>query len=244
MAEKTEIAWCDSTFNAWWGCVAISPGCENCYAEATDKRFGGNHWGKNSSPRAMSSEYWKKPIRWNKKAIKLNRRHKVFTGSMCDIMGNMAPAGQRDRLWDLIQTTPMLDWQLLTKRAPNIKKFLPDNWGDGFSNVWLGVSVENRKHGLPRIEHLRRVPAKIRFLSLEPLLEPLGDIDLTGIHWVIVGGESGPYARPMDMAWVIDIRRQCEAQGVPFFFKQWGGNRNKGGCLLNGVEIKQWPLAA
>ena len=163
---------------------------------------------------------------------------------MCDWTDNNAPAGQRDRLWELIRATPNLDWQLLTKRAPNIKRCLPTDWGNGYDNVWLGVTVENRQHGLPRIEHLRRAPAKVRFLSIEPLLEDLGEIDLTGIHWVIVGGESGPNARPMAIEWVGNLRRQAEAAGVPFFFKQWGGRRDKGGCLLQGVEIKEWPVAA
>ena len=110
--------------------------------------------------------------------------------------------------------------------------------------MWLGVTVENRKHGLPRIEHLRRVPARVRFLSIEPLLEDLGEIDLTGIHWVIVGGESGHGARPLEAAWVENIKRQCEAAGVAFFFKQWGGRTDKGGCLIDGGEVKQWPAAA
>lgn len=160
---------------------------------------------------------------------------------MCDWADIDAPEGQRDRLWAVIRKTAALDWQLLTKRAPNIAKFLPADWGDGFPNVWLGVTVEDRKHGLARVDHLRRVPARVRFLSVEPLLEDLGEIDLCGIHWVIVGGESGPKARPMQRDWVFNIKDQCQEQGVPFFFKQWGGRKNKGGSLLEGTEIKQWP---
>ena len=135
----------------------------------------------------------------------------------------------------------MLRWQLLTKRASNIERYLPGDWGDGYPNTWLGVTVENRRHGLRRLEVLREIPARIRFLSVEPLLEGLGDLDLSGIHWVIVGGESGPHARPMDQSWVERIQDQCKEQGTPFFFKQWGGKRNKGGCLLNGCEVKEWP---
>ena len=136
----------------------------------------------------------------------------------------------------------MLDWQLLTKRAPNIVRYLPEDWHDGYKNVLLGVTVENRKNGLPRVEYLRQVPAKVRFLSIEPLLEDLGEIDLSGIHWVIVGGESGHGARPMEVAWVKSVRRQCERKGAAFFFKQWGGRIDKGGCLINGIEVRQWPI--
>lgn len=244
MADKTEIAWTDSTFNPWWGCSKVGPGCDHCYAEALDRRTGGDHWGPNKTPRVMSGDNWRKPVRWHRIAAASGTRRRVFCGSMCDWADKNAPDGQRDRLWDLIRTTPALDWQLLTKRAPNIAKSLPPDWGDGYENVWLGVTVENRKHGLPRIKHLRSVPARVRFLSIEPLLEDFGPLDLSGIHWVIVGGESGPLARPMQPEWVASIRAQCEAQGVPFFFKQWGGRRDKGGCLISGGEIKQWPRAA
>lgn len=192
----------------------------------------------------MSAGNWAKPVCWNREAQKTGIRRRVFCGSMCDVFDKNAPEGQRERLWELIRNTPMLDWQLLTKRAPNIEKYLPADWGDGYDNVWLGVTVENRRHGLGRMARLKQIPAKVHFLSCEPLLEGLGRVDLAGIDWVIVGGESGPYARPMDIAWVGAIRRQCEAQGVPFFFKQWGGRKDKGGCLFDGAEIKQWPMVA
>lgn len=244
MAEETEIAWTDSTFNPWWGCSKVGAGCDHCYAESLDKRTGGDHWGPDKTPRTMSADNWRKPRRWQKQAETDGERRRVFCGSMCDWADKNAPSGERGRLWSLIRDTPNLDWQLLTKRALRIGDCLPEDWGTGYPNVWLGVTVENRKHGLPRIEHLRRVPALVRFLSIEPLLEDLGPLDLSGIHWVIVGGESGPLARPMRPEWVASIREQCEAQGVPFFFKQWGGRRDKGGCLISGGEIKQWPLAA
>ena len=139
----------------------------------------------------------------------------------------------------------MIDWQLLTKRAPNIEKCLPYDWCDGYGNVWLGVTVENRAHGLPRLDRLRNIPAKVRFLSIEPLLEDLGSVDLSGIHWVIVGGESGALARPMEQAWADNVIRQCREQGVAVFFKQWGGRRaDKGGCTIGGAEIKEFPRAA
>lgn len=241
MAERTEIAWTDSTFNPWWGCTRAGPGCDHCYAEALDKRTGGAHWGPRTTPRRLSDSNWRKPVRWHKAALETGVRRRVFCGSMCDVFDRNAPERQREGLWQLIRSTPMLDWQLLTKRAPNIERYLPEDWGIGYDNVWLGVTVEDRKHGLTRMERLKQIPAKVRFLSCEPLLEDLDQLDLTGIHWVIVGGESGPYARPMDASWVTSIHRQCIAQNVPFFFKQWGGRKHKGGCRIGGEEIKQWP---
>ncbi len=244
MGDSTEIAWTDSTFNPWWGCTKIAPGCDHCYAEALDRRWGGGHWGAGNKPRFMSDAYWKKPMQWNKKAERDGKRHKVFCGSMCDWADTNAPDGQRDRLWQVIRETPFLDWQLLTKRATNIKRFLPDDWGEGFNNVWLGVSVEDQKYGLPRIQILRDIPAQIRFLSIEPLLEDLGYVYFGGIHWVIVGGESGHHARPMETMWPYALLMQCRNQGVPFFFKQWGGKKDKGGSLITGQHIKEWPSAS
>lgn len=243
MADTTEISWTDHTHNPWWGCTKVSPGCDHCYAEALDHRFGGKHWGEGTKPRPMSNDNWRKPNRW----IKDPAKDKVFCGSMCDWTDKNAPAGQLDRLWDKIRSTPELQWQLLTKRAPNIRKCLPDDWHDGYENVWLGVTVEDCKHGRPRIDILREIPAVIRFLSIEPLLEPLGELNLTGIHWVIVGGESGPNARPMEWDWVDSIRKQCIQAKVPFFFKQWGSygrsSNDKGGSEFGLYgEIKQWPI--
>ena len=239
MADKTDIAWTDSTFNPWWGCTKVAPGCDNCYAAALDKRTGGDYW--STDPRIMSDANWRKPVSWQNKAESTGIRRKVFCGSMCDWCDKNSPDGERDRLWQLIRDTPDLDWQLLTKRAPNIKKYLPDDWNEGYQNVWLGVTVENKKHGLRRLDILRDIPAMVRFLSIEPLIEDLGNLDLSGIHWVIVGGESGNQARAMNPVWVNKIQSQCKEQNVPFFFKQWGGRRNKGGCLLGGYEEKAWP---
>jgi len=240
MAENTKIAWTDNTFNPWWGCTKVSSGCDNCYAEALDKRFGGNHWGKKTNPRSMSKQNWNKPIKWNKKSAPENPT-KVFCGSMCDWADKNSPPGDRERLFHLIKETPNLVWQLLTKRAPNIKKYLPNDWGAGYNNVWLGVTVEN-KEGLKRIGYLRTVPVKLRFLSIEPLLEDLGEINLTGIHWVIVGGESGAGYRSVKREWIDNIQRQCKEQNVPFFFKQWGGQTNKNRCDLDGIEVKERPF--
>lgn len=248
MAEKTGIAWTDGTFNAWWGCSKVAPGCDNCYAETFDQSQGGDHWGPRKTPRVMSKTNWRNPRKWNRDHAEFfaanGRRRRIFTGSMCDWADKNAPEGQRDRLWALIKETPNLDWQLLTKRAPNIAKYLPADWGTGYENCWLGVTVENKKHGIPRIDCLRNIPAKVRFLSIEPLLEDLGPLNLAGIHWCIVGGESGPGCRPMELAWVENIRRQCEEQGVAFFYKQRGGFPEKAECLLGGRVIKEWPIVA
>lgn len=245
MADNTAIAWTDSTFNPWWGCSAVSPGCDHCYAEALDRRTGGAHWGPHATPRLTSADNWRKPRRWQREALQSGERRRVFCASMCDVFDKNAPEGARERLWALIRETPNIDWQLLTKRAPNVARYLPPDWGAGYPNVWLGVTVEDRKHGLPRIDVLRQIPAAVRFLSVEPLLEDLGAIDLSGIHWVIVGGESGPKARALDASWVLSIRRQCAGQNVPFFFKQWGGRSDdKGGCVIEGAEVKEWPKVA
>lgn len=242
MAESTEISWTDSTFNPWWGCTKVSPGCDHCYAEALDRRTGGAHWDGDAVPRTMSANNWDNPQRWQRQALKKGTRRKVFCGSMCDVFDKNAPAGQRERLWSEIRSTSMLDWQLLTKRAPNITKYLPADWGDGYPNVWLGVTVENKQHGLPRIDHLREIPAVVRFISVEPLLEDLGELNLTGISWAIIGGESGFGFRKLDRSWVDGVIDQCRSQGVNVFFKQWGGRTNKaGGCLIDGQEIKEWP---
>lgn len=242
MADSTEIAWTDSTFNPWWGCAKISPGCANCYAEALDARNGGDHWGAGKAPRRMSAHNWNNPLRWQREAERTGVRRKVFCGSMCDWAAVEGPADELARLWDMIRKTPMLDWQLLTKRADRIAELLPSDWGDGYANVWLGVSVEDRNHGVPRIDILRKIPARVRFLSCEPLLGDIGPVDLSGIGWVIVGGESGPKARPLSPEWVATIQIQCHQQNVPFFFKQWGGHPDKGGCLLFGEEFKAWPV--
>lgn len=242
MAIETGILWTDSTFNPWWGCTKIAPGCDNCYAEDLDRRNGGNHWGVGTKPRVTGDKNWKQPIKWNKAAAS-GKPHKVFCGSMCDWTDNNVEPEVRDRLWDLIRATPHLTWQLLTKRATNIEKCLPADWGDGYANVWLGVTVEDKAFGLKRMEVLKKIPAKVRFLSCEPLLEDLGVVDLDGIHWVIVGGESGPNARPMHGDWAVNVIASAYEQGVPVFFKQWGGAETKGGCEIFGSEIKEFPLA-
>jgi len=240
MAENTAISWTDHTFNPWWGCTKIAPGCDNCYAAALDRRTGGNFW--DEKPRRTSQRNWSKVLKWNELAIKENKRHKVFCGSMMDWCDKNAPEGARYELFQLIRATPMLDWQLLTKRASLIEKCLPLDWGSGYDNVWLVVTCEDVKYGLSRMMYLRDIPAKVKFLSCEQLLEDIGFINLKWVDWVIIGGEAGPGCRPMERDWAENLVFSCGTQDVPIWFKQWGGNtKDKGGCEIFECEFKQWP---
>lgn len=240
MADETGISWTDHTHNEWVGCSSpAGSGCDNCYARTMTNRFNGDFL----HPRLTSEQNRNKPYKWNRKAEKTGVRAKVFCGSMMDFFDKNAPAGAREPLWAKIKETASLDWQLLTKRPSNIPAMLPEDWGDGYGNVWLGVTVENKRSGLRRLEQLRSIPARVRFLSVEPLLEDLGEIDLSGIHWVICGGESGRGYRAMEHAWAARVLAQCSEQGVSAYFKQWGGtSSDAGGCFFNGAEIKQWPI--
>lgn len=196
MGKTTEIQWCDATFNPWWGCIKVSDGCKNCYANSLDKRYGGNHWGPNSERRLFGDKHWAEPLKWNKEAQTAGVRKRVFCASMADVFEDREDLEeQRDRLWATIAETPFLDWLLLTKRPENIGDMIP--WSDGnpnnwwkadvsmWPNVWLGTSVENQQAADERIPHLLDVPATVRFLSCEPLLGPvdLGRfIGLSGVH--------------------------------------------------------------
>lgn len=252
MAENSAIGWTDHTFNPWEGCQNVSPGCDHCYAETRNIRFAdGVNWGPKAPRRRTSAANWRKPVKWNADAAKAGRNDLVFCASLADVFDNAVPKEWREDLWALIRATPNLTWQLLTKRPQNIKKMLPDDWGNGYPNVWLGTTVEDQKRADERIPVLLAVPAVLRFLSCEPLLGPVdvygGDPDprlggvtagrglslvqfweadgsgpFPGIDWVICGGESGPGARPMHPVWARSLRDQCAAADVPFFFKQWG----------------------
>jgi protein gp37 len=235
---KTTIEWADYTFNAWRGCTKVSPECDICYAEALGKRNPAvlGVWGKYGSRPVAAENYWRQPVIWNRKAAAAGERRRVFCQSLSDVFEDdktMPESARynvyiaRQRLFALIKKTPELYWLLLTKRPENIGNVVSQIWSRtrinlfSLPNVWLGTSVGVKKTK-PRIDILRGTPAAIRFLSIEPLLEDLGELNLDGIDWVIVGGESGPNARPMHPDWVRSIRDQCVAAGVPFFFKQWG----------------------
>jgi protein gp37 len=234
MAENSKIEWTDHTFNPWTGCTKVSPGCDHCYAEGWAKRSGTVKWG--DAPRRRTTEAnWRLPLKWNAQAEREGRRFRVFCASLADVFDNTAPALWRQELMSLIVRTPNLDWQLLTKRIGNAKRMLSDaSMHDGLlltandeyrppANLWIGATIVNREELLRDAEKLKATPASVRFWSVEPLLEDLGVIprDLLP-DWVIVGGESGPGARPMHPDWARSLRDQCAAAGVPFLFKQWG----------------------
>lgn len=233
MAQNSKIEWCDHTFNIVHGCAKVSPGCDHCYAETIARRWGGDYWGHQARRQPMSESYWQQPLAWNDAAARrAGRRARVFCSSMADVFERHPDVETpRTRLWSLIEATPHLDWQLLTKRPHNIARMVPPAWLERpRPNVWYGTSVENQEMAKKRIPRLLDVPAVVRFLSCEPLLGPLALIPwLTGvvppftrINWVIAGGESGPHARPMHPDWARQIRDQCQAAGTPFLFKQWG----------------------
>ncbi len=239
MGENTKIEWAHHTFNPWYGCQKIGPGCDHCYAEGWAKRSGLVQWGPDAERRRGSPSNWKKPLAWNAEAERLGIRYRVFCASLADVFDNAVPAEWRRDLFDLIELTPQLDWLLVTKRIGNVFRMVADarahDWLAGRKNVWLGITVVNQEEADRDIPKLLQVPACVRFLSMEPLLGPVDLIEAIGmrepvsryngwhdLHWVIVGGESGHSARPMAPTWVRSLRDQCEAAGVPFLFKQWG----------------------
>ena len=222
MSDNSKIEWTDATWNPVRGCTKISPGCVHCYAETFAERFRGvpGHPYEQGFDLRLVPEKLGEPLRWSKPKM-------IFVNSMSDLFHQDVPD---DYILSVVEAMRQANWhtyQVLTKRAERLAQLLQTKLRDAAESphIWWGVSVENRKHGLPRVEHLRAAPARVRFLSIEPLLEDLGTLNLDGIHWVIVGGESGPGARLMEREWVIRIRDQCRKAEVPFFFKQWGGVR-------------------
>lgn len=215
MGTVSKIEWTEQTWNPTVGCTKVSPGCKNCYAETMARRL-----------HAMGAPGYENRFRLtlvpNRLSQPLERRKPTvyFVNSMSDLFHEKVPFDYVRRIFDVMNRAPQHTFQVLTKRAERMAEFCRGVEIPG--NVWLGVSVENRKYGVPRIPVLRAIRAQVRFLSVEPLLEDLGNIDLSGIQWVIVGGESGPKARPMKPAWVENVKRQCDATRVAFFFKQWG----------------------
>lgn len=266
MAEHSKIEWTHHTFNPWWGCARVSPGCRFCYAERDAKRYGHQVWRRKGDRRMLSDQNWLRPLKWNRDAERTGVRARVFCASMADVFEDHPQLVEpRGRLWPLIEQTPWLDWQLLTKRIENVDGMVP--WGQEWpSNVWLGTSVEDQRRAEERVPVLVRLPARVRFLSCEPLLGPvrlaadwlapkviarwapghtpdaadtaaLAAITRAAVRhfarqrstpapafvdWVVCGGESGPRARPMHPDWARSLRDQCQAAGVPYFFKQWG----------------------
>lgn len=247
MAENSGIEWTTHTFNPWIGCTKISPACDHCYAETWDNRFGGERWGP-KAPRTRTKS-WSGPRKWNRLAEGAAEKPRVFCASLADVFDNhksIDPAWRAD-LWSLIKETSNLNWLLLTKRPQNIKKFLPEDWGTGYGNVWLGMTVENQIEFDKRKDSFLAVPAAIRFLSMEPLLGPVNLDGLNGIDWVIAGGESGPDYRPLDPDWIRDIRDQCAKTDTAFLFKQWHGPNQKAikakGRFVDGVIHSAYPKA-
>ena len=232
MSEHSEIEWTDATWNPVRGCTKITPGCDHCYAETFAERFRGvkGHPYEQGFDLRLVPEKLAEPLRW--KTPKM-----IFVNSMSDLFHRDVPEDYVEAVCRVMERANWHTYQVLTKRSSLLRDMLQTrvHFAASLPNIWWGVSVEDRAHGLVRIRHLQQAPAAVRFLSIEPLLEDLGEINLEGIHWVIVGGESGAGARPMREEWVRSIRDQCERAQVPFFFKQWGGVRkSKAGRELGG----------
>jgi protein gp37 len=234
MATGSSIEWTEATWNPVTGCDKISPGCKHCYAERMARRLQamGQENYRNGFKLTPQPHMLELPLRWKKPTT-------IFVNSMSDLFHKDVPIEFIQRTFAVMREAHWHRFQVLTKRAERLAQLDPElTWTP---NIWMGVSVESAKY-LPRISELRKTGAHVRFLSLEPLLGPLPDLDLTGIDWAIVGGESGPRARPMKPAWAIDIRDQCTRAGVPFFFKQWGGvNKKRTGRRLDGRTWDQMP---
>lgn len=262
MGADTKIEWAHHTFNPWIGCTRVSTACDNCYAEADfGKRRKVVQWGAGQPRKRTAPSTWAQPLRWNAEAERLGVRYRVFCASLADVFDNEVPSEWRSDLIDLIVETPHLDWLLLTKRIGNAHQMLTDatNHASGwtaFPNVWIGATICNQQEADRDIPKLLAVPAAKRFLSMEPLLGPvelepwLSANDLHKIvggpmiDWVIVGGESGPNARPMHPDWARSLRDQCQSAGVPFLFKQWGewwnGARLGKATAGRSIDGREW----
>jgi protein gp37 len=241
MGDKSKIEWTDATWNPVRGCTKISPGCAHCYAETFAERFRGvpDHPYEQGFDLRLVPEKLAEPLRWR-------RPRMIFVNSMSDLFHEAVPEAYVRKVAEVMRAADRHTYQVLTKRSERMAKLLRTTLGPfaEHTHIWWGVSVENRRHGLPRVGHLREAPAAVRFLSIEPLIEDLGELDLSGISWVIVGGESGPGARPMRAEWVRGIRDQCQRAGVPFFFKQWGGVRkSEAGRELDGRTHDAMPAS-
>lgn len=239
MADGSAIEWTDATWNPVTGCTQISAGCDNCYAKRFSERFRGvpNHPFETGFDLTLRPERIAQPLAWR-------RPRMIFVNSMSDLFHKQVPRAFIDKVFDTMEKADWHTFQVLTKRSSLMRDYLKSRYEEDLApeHIWLGTSVEDAK-AKSRIQHIRQAPASVRFLSIEPLIAPVGRMDLSGIHWVIVGGESGPGARPMKPEWVREIQRQCEEQHVAFFFKQWGGIRPKtGGRELDGREWNEMPI--
>ena len=238
MATATEIEWTDSTWNPVTGCTQVGPGCDNCYALRFAERWRGiaDHPYEQGFDLRLWPSRLTHPLGWR-------RPKRIFVNSMSDLFHKNVPGEFVDAIFEVMEKADWHNYQVLTKRSSLMRNYIRTRYGpDGVPrHIWLGVSVEDAAHK-SRIEHLQQVNAGSRFVSFEPLLGPIGPVDLSGISWAIVGGESGPRARRMDEAWAIELRDRCQESKVAFFFKQWGGFRPKsGGRLLDGEEWNQFP---
>lgn len=240
--KKTKIEWTEETWNPTTGCTKVSSGCKYCYAEVMANRLKamGAPGYENGFEFSIMPERLEQPLKKRKPT-------KYFVNSMSDLLHEKMPLEFLNKVMGIIELTPHHVYQILTKREDAMFEYFSNRRVP--ENIWLGVSVENIKYGIPRIDKLRHIDASIKFLSIEPLLEDLKEIDLTGIHWVIVGGESGVNARPMKKEWVLNIKQQCENQDVAFFFKQWGTwgvdgvrrSKKSNGRILEGKEWNAYP---
>jgi len=239
MSDHTKIEWTDATWNPVRGCTKITPGCTHCYAATFAERFRAvpGHPYEQGFDLRLVPEKLRDPFLWT-------TRKRVFVNSMSDLFHVDVPDEYILRVAHVMASANWHTYQVLTKRSERMAELLRTKlaFAAELPHIWWGVSVENQRHGLPRIDHLRTAPAVVRFLSVEPLLEDLGRVDLSGIHWMIVGGESGPRARPMHPDWVRRLRDQCQAAGVSFFFKQWGGvQKSKTGRELDRRTHDEQP---
>lgn len=238
MADHSTIEWTDATWNPVTGCTKISPGCDNCYAERFSERFRGvvGHPFESGFDLTLRPERVDQPLSWK-------RPRMIFVNSMSDLFHKDVPTSLIDRVFDTMEQANWHVFQVLTKRSSLMRRYVNARYRDTLSpsHIWLGVSVEDGTR-ISRIKHLQQTNAAVRFLSVEPMLGPIGRVNLKGIHWVIAGGESGPKARPLEEGWVCDLRNQCRSSRVAFFFKQWGGRTPKaGGRKLQGREWNEFP---
>jgi protein gp37 len=241
MATSTQIEWTDATWNPVTGCSKITAGCDNCYAERFSERFRGvpGHPFENGFDLTLRTSRLSQPLSWR-------QPRRIFVNSMSDLFHKEIPRTFIDQVFDTMEAANWHTFQVLTKRSSLLTRYLEKRYptSSAPSHIWLGVSVEDRQNAI-RVKHLQAARATVKFISFEPLIGPVGMLDLTGIDWAIVGGESGPRSRPMAEEWALDIRDQCKAQRVAFFFKQWGGIRPKtGGRTLKGREWNQYPKIA